>query len=54
VDQIVEKLSRDEGHFSTLLTSIIESTPFQKKRSPTFQETLPAAKPSDTRASLDK
>jgi hypothetical protein len=33
VDQIVEKLDRDGGRFSTLLLGVIESAPFQKRRS---------------------
>jgi len=32
VDQIVEKLERDGGKFSTLMNGIVESAPFQKKR----------------------
>ena len=34
LDQIVGRLERDGGKFSTLLTGIIESTPFQKRRNP--------------------
>ena len=32
VDQIVEQLDRDGGKFSTLVTGVIESAPFQKQR----------------------
>ena len=32
VDQIVERLGREEGRFSALLMGIIESAPFQKRR----------------------
>lgn len=32
VDRIVERLEHDKGRFSTLLTGIIESAPFQKRR----------------------
>jgi hypothetical protein len=32
VDQIVQQLDENEGHFSTLLTGIIESAPFQEQR----------------------
>lgn len=35
VDTIVETLERDNGKFSTLLMGIIESTPFQRRRSAT-------------------
>jgi hypothetical protein len=33
VDQIVDKLDRDGGRFSTLLLGVIESAPFQRRRS---------------------
>ena len=33
VDQIVSRLERENGRFSALLTGIIESAPFQKRRS---------------------
>jgi Protein of unknown function (DUF1592)/Protein of unknown function (DUF1588)/Protein of unknown function (DUF1587)/Protein of unknown function (DUF1585)/Protein of unknown function (DUF1595) len=33
VDQIVERLERDGGRFSALLLGVIESAPFQKRRS---------------------
>jgi mono/diheme cytochrome c family protein len=32
VDRIVEKLQQNDGHFSALLTGVIESTPFQERR----------------------
>ena len=32
VDQIVERLDREEGRFSALLMGVIESAPFQKRR----------------------
>lgn len=32
VDQIVDRLEKNDGHFSALLNGIIESTPFQKRR----------------------
>jgi hypothetical protein len=32
IDQIVQKLDQQEGHFTALLTGIIESAPFQKMR----------------------
>ncbi len=34
VDQIVERLDREQGKFSALLMGIIESAPFQKQRRP--------------------
>lgn len=39
VDQIVERLSREEGRFSALLLGIIESAPFQKRRTTTSETT---------------
>jgi hypothetical protein len=35
VDRIVKQLQRDNGRFSTLLTGVVESAPFQKCRKPT-------------------
>ena len=32
IDRIVEQMERDEGRFSTLLMGVIESAPFQKRR----------------------
>jgi hypothetical protein len=32
VDQIVQRLDREDGRFSALLTGVIESAPFQKMR----------------------
>ena len=32
IDQIVDRLDRADGHFSALLTGIIESAPFQRER----------------------
>lgn len=32
VDRIVDKLQQNDGHFSALLTGVIESTPFQERR----------------------
>jgi hypothetical protein len=32
IDRIVEQLERDQGRFSTLLMGVIESAPFQKRR----------------------
>lgn len=54
IDRIVSKLSESDGKFSSLLMGIVESTPFQKRRSPTFQDNLAPAKPAETQASLDQ
>jgi hypothetical protein len=32
IDRIVERLEREQGHFSALLMGVIESAPFQKRR----------------------
>jgi hypothetical protein len=32
VDRIVERLEREQGRFSTLLSGVIESAPFQRRR----------------------
>ncbi len=44
VDRIVQRLERDKGRFSTLLTGVIESAPFQKCRNTAViaEATLPA------------
>jgi hypothetical protein len=34
VDQIVERLERDHGKFSTLLMGVVDSAPFQRQRRP--------------------
>jgi hypothetical protein len=34
VDQIVERLDQDNGRISALITGIVESAPFQKRRIP--------------------
>lgn len=36
VDQIVERLQKENGRFSVLLTGIIDSAPFQKRRNPNY------------------
>jgi hypothetical protein len=46
VDQIVERLDREDGHFSALLYGIIESSPFQKRRE---YDTKPVVAPSSGR-----
>jgi len=42
LDQIVSRLERDGGKFSALLTGIIESAPFQKRRNPSAPADAPA------------
>jgi hypothetical protein len=39
VDEIVERLEREQGRFSALLMGIIESAPFQKQRNPAVNVT---------------
>jgi hypothetical protein len=34
VDRIVERLESENGRFAALMTGIIESAPFQKRRNP--------------------
>lgn len=53
VDRIVDQLERENGRFSALLTGIVESAPFQKRRTPGTNDQLPPAKPVETRASID-
>jgi hypothetical protein len=46
VDQIVQRLDENDGHFSALLAGIIESSPFQKQRNranPVFAEATDAS-----------
>lgn len=45
VDMIVERLDQDGGRFQSLITGIVESAPFQKRRPP---ETRTAANPGST------
>jgi hypothetical protein len=53
VDQIVERLNRENGRFSVLLSGIVESAPFQKRRNPEFKDNLPQVKPAGQRASIN-
>ena len=46
VDQIVGRLEKDQGRFSTLLTGIIESSPFQKQRNPAVVARVTSLSPS--------
>ncbi|HEY0551522.1 MAG TPA: DUF1588 domain-containing protein, partial [Verrucomicrobiae bacterium] len=50
VDQIVDQLDQDNGRFATLLTGIVESTPFQKRRN--ISSTTAAASASEQRAEV--
>jgi hypothetical protein len=43
VDRIVQRLDKDDGKFSTLLTGVIESAPFQQKRIISPGSALPQA-----------
>jgi mono/diheme cytochrome c family protein len=45
VDQIVERLEREQGRFSALLTGVIESAPFQKRRNVTAVAAAAAGRP---------
>jgi hypothetical protein len=42
VDQIVDRLDREHGHFSAMLSGIIESAPFQKRREYDIKPASPA------------
>ncbi|HEX3623796.1 MAG TPA: DUF1588 domain-containing protein, partial [Verrucomicrobiae bacterium] len=46
VDQIVDRLKKDDGHFSALLMGIIESAPFQKSRQITETTEIGPQKPA--------
>jgi len=48
VDRIVDQLDKDNGRFSALLTGIVESVPFQKRRN--ISSTTAATPSSDQRA----
>src|SRR5262249_7267528 len=53
VDQIVDRLDQNDGHFSALLTGIIEPPPFQKQRKAPAQaddNTRQSAQPLPTQA----
>jgi len=45
VDQIVDNLQKNDGHFSALLSGIIDSAPFQKRRN--ISSMRAAAQPSE-------
>jgi hypothetical protein len=48
VDQIVAQMEKNDGRFSALLSGIIESAPFQKRRN--ISSTTAAASASEQRA----
>lgn len=48
MDRIVDELEKDNGRFATLLTGIVESAPFQKRRN--ISSTTASVSPSDKRA----
>jgi mono/diheme cytochrome c family protein len=50
VDSIVDRLERESGHASVLIAGIIESTPFQKRRSPTEPQSANVLEPGARRA----
>ncbi len=45
-DRIVEQLERDEGRFFTLLMGVVESAPFQKRRTNAVPPEAPLPKPA--------
>jgi hypothetical protein len=53
VDRIVDRLSRENGRFSVLLSGIVESAPFQKRRNPEYKDNLQQIKPTGQRASIN-
>ena len=38
LDQIVDRIEKEDGHFSSLLFGIIESAPFQQRRNPAQEQ----------------
>lgn len=48
VDRIVDRLEQDQGRFSTLLTGVIESAPFQQQRLPAAQSHVAQITPART------
>jgi hypothetical protein len=52
VDNIVARLEKDDGHFSSLLTGIVESAPFQRRRN--ISSTTAAVSASEQRAEARK
>ncbi|HWY74233.1 MAG TPA: DUF1592 domain-containing protein [Verrucomicrobiae bacterium] len=54
VDEIVDSLEKDHGRFSALLDGIIESAPFQKRRTMTIMSEAGPARPTQERADVSK
>ena len=52
VDQIVERLERENGRFSALLMGVIESAPFQKRRTMSAPDDAGPSKPAEQRAEI--
>jgi hypothetical protein len=47
VDRIVERLERDQGRFSAVLTGIVDSVPFQKRRAAPAVEPAKPSQPTE-------
>jgi hypothetical protein len=54
VDQIVDQLDRENGRFSVLLTGIIDSAPFQKRRNLPVTASVEPMKPAPPAAPKTK
>jgi len=54
IDEIVARLNREEGRMSALLFGVIESTPFQKQRTPAAEKLAEAVNEKLTPATLAK
>src|SRR5213076_1981765 len=52
VDQMVERLEKNDGRFSALLMAIVESAPFQKRRNPSAPGDSETIKPLEQRAEI--
>jgi hypothetical protein len=52
VDQIVERLEKENGRFSALLMGVVESAPFQKRRNPNALSDSEPPKPVEQRAEI--
>jgi len=53
MDQIIERMDRENGRFSALLMGVVESAPFQKRRNPDRPVEPPKAAP-EQRVELKK
>jgi len=52
VDEIVSKLEQQEGRFSSLLSGVVNSAPFQKRRTSATLKATEPARPSQERAEM--